>query len=185
MAEPTEIRTERLLMRPFRLKDADDVYAYAKEPEFGRFLPLPSPYEYRHAEVHVAQSFLNSWDTWPTFAISLDGTVIGGINVRIDVDKMTADLGYGIAREHWGKGLMVEAVAAVIEWSFGAFDIVKVGARADFRNRQSWRVMEKLGMKREGILRSQEPPNPANPNERVDMVHYGILREEWERGAGR
>lgn len=184
MPEPIEIQTKRLLLRPFRLKDVDDVYAYAKEPEFSRFLPLPSPYEYRHAEIHVAQSFLNSWDTRPTFAISLDDTVIGGINIRIDANKMTADLGYGIAREHWGKGLTVEAVAAVIEWAFSEFDIAKVSAQADFRNRQSWRVMEKLGMKREGILRSQEPPNPTNPDERVDMVHYGILREEWEAKTG-
>ena len=185
MVEPTDIRTERLLLRPFRLTDADDVYAYAKDPEFSRFLPLPSPYEYRHAEIHVARSFLNSWDTQPTFAISLDDTVIGGINLRIDTQIMTADLGYGISREHWGKGLMVEAVSAVINWAFDEFGIAKVGARADFRNRQSWRVMEKLGMKREGVLRSQEPPNPVNPNERVDMVHYGVLREEWERQAER
>lgn len=185
MAEPTEIRTERLLLRPFRLTDADDVYAYAKEPEFSRFLPLPSPYEYRHAEIHVAQSFLNSWDSQPTFAISLDEKIIGGINIRIDTDRMIADLGYGISREQWGKGLTVEAVAAVINWAFEEFDLVKVGARADVQNRQSWRVMEKLGMKREGILRSQEPPSPASPEKRADMVHYGILREEWELQAGR
>ena len=185
MPAPTEIKTECLLLRPFRLTDADDVYAYAKDPEWSRFLPLPSPYEYRHAEIHVAQSFLNSWDTQPTFAISLDNTVIGGINVRIDADKVTADLGYSISREHWGKGLMVEAVTAVIDWVFDEFHLVKVGARADIQNRQSWRVMEKLGMKREGILRSQEPPSTANPGKRVDMVHYGILREEWESQAER
>ena len=84
MAEPTEIRTERLLLRPFRLKDVDDVYAYAKDPEFSRFLPMPSPYEYKHAERYVAESFLAQRDTHPRFAIGFDGRVIGGINVRID-----------------------------------------------------------------------------------------------------
>ncbi len=184
MSAPTEIRTERLLLRPFRLTDADDVYAYAKDPEWGRFLPLPSPYEYRHAEDHVARSFLNSWDTCPTFAISLDGTVIGSVEVRIDADSMTADLGYGIARADWGKGLMGEAVGAVVNWMFEEFDVVKIGARADFHNRQSWRVMEKLGMKREGVLRSAKP-SATSPGRRMDMVHYGILREEWERQTGR
>ncbi|MXY20513.1 MAG: GNAT family N-acetyltransferase [Dehalococcoidia bacterium] len=181
MPEPTEIKTERLLLRPFRLKDVDDVYAYAKEPEFSRFLPLPSPYEYIHAETYVAASFLTAWNVQPRFAISFDGRVIGGINIRIDPASQTAELGYGIASAHWGKGFTVEAAAAVIDWSFKNFDIAKVSARADILNRQSWRVMEKLGMKREGILRSQEPPNPVTPDERVDMVHYGILREEWER----
>ncbi len=181
MPAPTEIRTERLLLRPFRLTDVSDVYAYAKDPEWRRFLPIPSPYEFRHAETHMARSFLASWDTRPIFAISLDGTVIGDVQIRIDVDNMTADLGYGIARKHWGKGLMVEAVTAAIDWAFSEFDLAKVGARADFQNRQSWRVMEKLGMKREGILRS----SATNAGERVDMVHYGILREEWERQAER
>ena len=185
MAEPTEIRTERLLLRPFRLTDADDVYAYASDPEWAPYLPIPSPYEYKHAETHVAMSFLVSWDTHPTFAVSLEDTVIGTVQIRMNADNVTSELGYSIARKHWGKGLMVEAVAAVINWAFEEFDLVKVSARADIQNKQSWRVMEKLGMKREGILRSQEPPNPANPEKRADMVHYGILREEWELQAGR
>ncbi len=185
MAEPTEIRTERLLLRPFKLTDADDVYAYANDLEWSRFLPLPSPYELRHAESHVAKLFLVSWDRHPVFAICLDNRVIGDVQLRIDADSMTSDIGYSIARKHWGKGLTVEAVAAVMDWAFDEFDIVKVGARADLQNRQSWRVMEKLGMKREGVLRSQEPPYPVSPDERVDMVHYGILREEWERQTGR
>ena len=185
MPEPTEIRTERLLLRPFRLTDAEDVYAYAGEPEFSRFLPLPSPYEYKHAEIYVAASFLAEWDVHPRFAICLDGRVIGGINIRIDAASQTSEIGYGIGKAHWGKGFTTEAASAVINWSFLNFDIAKVYARANLLNRQSWRVMEKLGMKREGILRSQEPPNPVNPNERVDMVHYGILREEWEAQAGR
>ena len=184
MAEPTEIRTERLHLRPFRLRDVDDVYAYAKDPEWNRFLQLPSPYEYRHAETYVARSFLNSWDTRPTFAISLDDTVIGGVNIRIDADSMTSEIGYGIAKEHWGNGLTVEAVTAVVEWAFDEFDIAKVIARANIQNRQSWRVMEKLGMKREGILRSAMPPSAANPVERVDVVYYAVLREEWERRTG-
>lgn len=77
------------------------------------------------------------------------------------------------------------AVGAVIDWAFDEFDILKVEARADFQNRQSWRVMEKLGMKREGILRRQGPPNPANPRKRVDMVLYRILRDKREMNAGR
>ena len=183
MPKPTEIRTERLLLRPFSLKDADDVYAYAKDPEWGRFLPLPSPYEYRHAESHVADYFLAPWDTKPSFAITLDGVVIGATQIRIDTDNLTADIGYGIGRKHWDKGLTAEAVTAVINWAFEEFDLVKIGAYADLENRQSWRVMEKLGMKREGVLRSVAP-SAANPGERVDMVHYGMLREEWEGRTG-
>lgn len=183
MPEPTEIRTERLLLRPFRLTDADAVYSYAKDPEWGRFLSLPSPYEYRHAEAYVADRFLAPWDSKPSFAITLDGAFIGDVQVRIDADNSVADIGYGISGKRWGKGLTAEAVAAVIGWAFEEFDLAKVGAYADLENRQSWRVMEKLGMKREGIFRSAQP-SATKPGERIDMVHYGMLREEWEGRSG-
>ena len=178
MTAHIEMRTERLLLRPFRLTDVDDVYAYASDPQWGRFLPVPDPYLRKHAEEFVARTVIEPYDM-PTFAITLEDSVIGGINVRVDVAKKTAEMGYSISRMHWGKGLMVEAATAVIDWAFSEFELFKVGARADLENRQSWRVMEKLGMTREGVLRSATA-SLANPCRREDTVHYGVLREEWE-----
>ncbi len=185
MPARTEIRTERLLLRPFKLADANDVYAYAKDAEWGRYLWLPSPYEYADAERYVARSVLWSWDARPSFAITLEDSVIGGIDLKIDADSMTSEIGYSLSKEHWGKGFMAEAARAVIGWAFDEFEIAKVSGQADLRNQQSWRVMEKLGMKREGVLRSQMPPNADDPSKRADIVHYGILREEWERRTER
>ena len=182
MPEHNEMRTDRLLLRPFNLSDVDDVYAYASDPEWGRFLPLPDPYLRKHAEEFVARSVIRPRDT-PIFAITLDGTVIGGIDVRVDVANKTAELGYSISRAHWGKGMMAEAATAVIDWAFSEFGLAKVGARADLENRQSWRVMEKLGMTREGVLRSTQA-SMADPCRREDTVHYGVLREEWRRRSG-
>ena len=179
MTEPIEMRTERLLMRPFRLTDVDDVYAYASDPQWGRFLPLPVPYLLKDAEEFVARSVLRPRDT-PMFAIVLDGVVVGGIEAEVDAVNKIAEVHYAISRMHWGKGLMVEAATAVIDWAFSEFELVKVGARADLENRQSWRVMEKLGMTREGVLRSAKASD-ADPNRREDTVHYGVLREEWEK----
>ncbi len=178
MTKPTTLRTDRLVLRPYRLSDVVEVYGYAQDPEWGRYLPIPKPYELRHAEEFVARSVLTEWNTRPVFAVCSGGSVIGGINVRVDARSSTAEMGYGIAREHWGKGLAREAARAVIEWAFSEFALAKISARADLSNTQSWRVMEKLGMRREGILRS-ELPNPSVPDSRVDMVVYAILREEW------
>ena len=76
---------------------------------------------------------------------------------------------------HWRKGLMVEAGRAVVDWGFRERDLEKVFAQGDARNKRSLRVMEKLGMSREGILRS----HGEGRGERIDDVYYGILREEW------
>ena len=85
-------------------------------------------------------------------------------------------MGYSLARAHWGNGFALEAARALIEWAFPTFDLVKVFARADARNERSWRLMERLGMTREGLLRGQRLARDG----RADEVAYGLLREKWE-----
>ena len=80
MTEPTELRTERLLLRPFKLEDVADVYVYAKDPEWAQYLllPIPQPYTRRNAEEFVARQVLADWSTNPDFAIVLKSVVVGG-----------------------------------------------------------------------------------------------------------
>ena len=172
-----EIGTERLLLRPHRLEDVDDIFEFARDPEWGRYLPVPVPYLREHAEEFVAGRILSSRDEWPVWAIVLAGKVIGGIGIRIDGEYATGALGYSLARQHWGRGLTVEAARAVVDWVFRERGLAKVYAYADARNTASLRVMEKLGLTREGVLRSHRTLR----EERVDDVYYGLLREEWER----
>ncbi|WP_419950527.1 GNAT family N-acetyltransferase [Candidatus Palauibacter sp.] len=172
-----EIRTERLLLRPHRLEDVDDIFEFARDPQWGRYLTTPMPYLREHAVEFVEDRILTSRDLWPAWALVLDGRVVGGIGIEIDVEYATGALGYSIAKEHWGRGLTVEAARAVIDWAFRERGLAKVYAYADARNTPSLRVMEKLGMTREGRLRSHRKLR----NERVDDVYYGLLREEWER----
>ena len=171
-----EIKTERLLLRSYRLEDVDDVFAYARDPEWSRYLerlPYPEPYIREHAEKFVARRVLAAWDEDPAWAMVLDGRVVGGLGLRID--RSTGELHYGIAREQWGKGLVVEAARAVVDWGFRERGLAKICSRADIRNRGSWRVMEKLGMTREGLFRRHLELR----GERIDCVYYGLLREEW------
>ncbi|MCY3706475.1 MAG: GNAT family protein [Gammaproteobacteria bacterium] len=178
----TTLRTDRLLLRPFQLTDVDDVYTYARDPEWGRYLTVPRPYEHRHAVEFVARSVLAPWDTNPAFAICLSGRCVGGINIRVDTSAGTGEIGYSIARADWGKGLTAEAAAAVMGWAFDEFDLAKITAMADVANTRSSRVMEKLGMRRDGVLRS-ERPSDADPGTRQDMVIYSVLRDEWQARA--
>ncbi len=180
MSKPIKLKTQRLLLRPFELDDAGDVYEYAKDPDWAQYLPLPSPYTYRDAEEFVARSFLTPWDTEPIFAITLRGKVIGSFDVRVDLKNKAAEVGYALGKTCWGQGYMAEAGCAAIDWAFRDFSLARIYARADLENRQSLRVMEKLGMQREGIYRSSGP-SARDPNRREDTVSYSILRHEWEQ----
>ena len=80
--------------------------------------------------------------------------MIGGINIRFDVANRVGELGYSIARPYWGRGLATEAARAAMDAAFSAYaDLNRMRAMADARNVPSLRVMEKLGMVREGVLR--------------------------------
>ena len=77
---------------------------------------------------------------------------------------------------------MTEAASAVIDWGFSQRGLSRISSHADLRNRRSWRVMEKLGMVREGVSRSKrKDPRPGHP--RIDFVYYALLREQWEQSA--
>ena len=116
MSQPPELKTERLLLRPFRLEDVDDVFEYARDPEWARYLSrVPQPYTRRAAEVTVSRSVLESWETHPTWAIVLNQKVIGGIVLMINLQNEIGELGYELSRDHWGKGPMSEAARAVID----------------------------------------------------------------------
>lgn len=151
MIRGIELRTARLLLRPFRATDVDDALAYRDDREFARWLPhIPQPFTRADAEAFVATNLTEPWETMPTFAVVLDGRVIGTVNLEIDPGTRTAMLGYAIARAHWGHGLTVEAAKAVIDWAFEQHDLVELWASTDPPHVQSRRVMEKLGMRFDG-----------------------------------
>ena len=103
-----------------RLTDAKDMFAYSKDPEWSLYLGrrMPRPYLRRNADEYVAKRILAPWDSNPTFAMVLDTTVIGGVDLKKRESSDDAELGYGVARTHWRKDLMAEAAHAVVDWGF-------------------------------------------------------------------
>lgn len=177
---PDRIRTDRLLLRRWTLADVDEVLAYAADPEWSRFLPVPKPYERRHAEEAVAQWVLEDWATNPAWAIEIAGRASGGITLRIDHQHRRAELGYALARRHWGRGYMTEAARAVIGAALASLpELARVQAAANARNQASIRVMQKLGMTHEGTIR--HGPRGVQPEENDAGVIYAVLRDEWEQ----
>ena len=172
------IETTRLKLLPWRLSDSNDVLAYAQDEEWSKYLlMLPRPYTRRHAEEFVARQVLLDAATHPSWAIVLKGVVVGGINVRLEFGGRVGEIGYSIARAHWNQGYVTEAVRAVLDEAFrGSPQLSRIRAFADARNTASQRVMKKLGMKKEGLLRR----NRLERDVLLDEVWFGILREEWD-----
>lgn len=142
-----EIRTARLLLRPFFARDVDDSLAYRNDPELARYLPhIPQPFTRADAKEFVARNMNEPWEVLPTFAVVLEERVIGTVNLMIDIPTRTAMLGYTLGRAHWGCGLATEAARAVVDWAFSTHDLVEVWASTHSDNLRSRRVLEKLGM---------------------------------------
>jgi ribosomal-protein-alanine N-acetyltransferase len=175
---PNVIRTARIILRPFRSSDVDDVLAYASDSAWSRYLiSLPaSSYTRADAERFVASQASLDWTVRPSWAIEFQDHAVGGVNLQLSHEQQVGEVGYGLAPRLWGHGLAVEAVRAVIDASFRAYpQLIRVRAKTDARNIQSIRVMEKAGMKREGVLRRDR----YFRGELVDEVICGLLRCEW------
>src|SRR6266550_4727067 len=102
--ERIELRTARLLLRPWLLTDAEDAFSYASDPDWARYLwEVPQPYTHRDAEEFIARAVLDRWTDQAQFAIVLDGHAIGGVRLYItDQAGRIAGMGYNVGKEHWG-----------------------------------------------------------------------------------
>jgi ribosomal-protein-alanine N-acetyltransferase len=174
---PTELRTSRLLLRPPRLEDADAYFDIASDPEYA-FYGSRGSLDREATARGLARIIAKPWPERPEFAIALEGRVIGRIMLDVDRANLICSLGYGIARDSWGHGFATEAARAVVDYAFEGLGMDKVWARADPRNVASVRVLEKLGMQREGLFRG----HVLIRGQRLDRVYYGLLREEWTAG---
>lgn len=173
---PEEIRTPRLVLRPYRAGDVYDVFAYASDREWARYLPVPVPYTQEDAEQFVEGQLTAPWATNPRWAVVHDECVAGGVDVRFRIDDGVGSIGYSLARWLWGRGLMTEVVRALIDTAFTVLlQLNRLEAATDERNLASQRVMEKVGMRREGLIRE----NHVIRGELTSEVWYGLLRREW------
>ncbi len=174
-----DLRTPRLLLRRFRMEDVDDVFAYARDPEMTRFV-----FWQAHSSVEDSREFLQRTLQGyadghpPAWAIehTEDRVVIGSCAYHeVSIMNLRGEIGYALARKYWGKGIMTEVVRAMLDYGFRVIRLNRIEARCDVDNTASWHVMEKVGMKFEGVLRQ----NIILHGQPRDVRMYGILREEW------
>jgi RimJ/RimL family protein N-acetyltransferase len=172
--EPRELRTERLVLRPFRPDDVEAIARYADDEEYRRYLSPTHP----GPEEFVTHNVNADWSVERPWVITLDDEIVGSVFLGINSEDDAAELACLVAPAFWGREIAFEASGAAIEHAFVELDLSKVAARADSRHEASIRLMTKLGMRSEGLASSHHA-RPAG--EQVDEVIYELTRDDWSR----
>jgi RimJ/RimL family protein N-acetyltransferase len=181
-AVPWPIRTARLSLRPATPDDVDATWAFRQEPSVWEWLTHRVHDRDEYAGVFLAEERLAS-----TLVIELDGEVVGDLMIRIEdpwaqaevveeAKRTQAELGWVVAPPYAGRGVGTEAVEAVLEICFAHLGLRRVTALCFADNTASWRLMERVGMRREAH-------NVRDSLHRdrgwLDGMGYALLAEEW------
>lgn len=165
-------------IRKWKLSDATDL-AFAtsnKKVQDNLRDGWPYPYTEQDAVVSIqAKLSANETETF-AFAITIDDKVIGSIGVsrQGNIHRRTAELGYYIAENYWGKGITTEAVKQICEYVFNNSDIIRIYAEPFAYNEASCRVLEKAGFQFEGTLKS----NAVKNGKIIDMKMYALVKSQ-------
>lgn len=174
------LTTARLLLRGFELADAHDVQGLAGDRDVAATtLRVPHPYEDGMAETWISghvDAFARGEELSLAITDRSSDTVVGAIGLKLFLDDDRAELGYWIGKPFWGRAYATEAARAVVGYGFGELGLHRIHASTFSTNPASSRVLEKLGMRDEGLQRR----HIKKWGEYVDVRNFGVLREEWE-----
>lgn len=171
------LETERLILRPVTLADANDMYEYASDAETVRYV-FPRHETVADTQASIIDFFIK--DPLEKFGIELKSTnkFIGTIDLRINALHPKGVLGYTLNKAYWGQGIIPEAAKTLLEFGFEKLELIRIEAIHDQRNPKSGRVMEKIGMRKEGLLRN----HMILKGEVVDDWLYALTSEDyWEQ----
>ena len=180
------VTTERLSFRPAEKADAAAFHAYRRLPDVSDWLPRVSP-----DEAAVAQRFEDDDFRRRTLMIEVDGRVAGDLYLHLSdcwaqaeapdsENKRQAEIGWALDTAYQGRGLALEAVTRLLELCFTDLRLRRVFATCFADNTGSWRLMEKLGMRREA-----HTVKDALHRDRgwLDGYTYALLADEWAARA--
>jgi len=179
LAHLPSIETERLLLRKITLNDASDMFEYASNPEVSEYTMWST-----HTSIEDTKYFLQSLTKMYKRRELVDWGIVHKAEkkfigtcgfVEWSMTHSRAEIGYALSRRYWGEGYMSEAVNAIIEFGFREMLLNRIIGRCEVNNIASARVMEKVGMQLEGILRQQL----FVKGRYWDLKIYSILREEF------
>ncbi len=174
------ISTERLTLRQFKKSDLEALLAYRNDPEVSRYQGWGQRYSSEQAIEFIAQMSAREAGQigWTQLAVQLKstGATIGDVALNsLEFEPQSAMIGYTLAREHWGQGYAIEAVSAVLKHCFESLNMHRIRANCDTRNQSSWRLLEKLGFRREAHFIESY----LEAETWCDEFEYALLEREW------
>lgn len=182
------LETERLILRPFCAGDFAAVHAYGSVPENVKYMLWgPNREEDTRAFLRECEA---DWRADPIrdyeFAVTCkpDGRVIGGCNIMRGNSSHEAMLGWILHRDYWRQGITPEAARAMLAYCFGTLGLHRVYATCHAENYGSYRVMEKIGMRREAHFHKSRFKRVGGKEVWFDELHYAILKDEWAAQTG-
>ncbi len=176
------LETERLILRRFVIEDADAMYKnWASDDEVTKYLTWPT-----HPNIDVSKFVMDDWVNsysdeknyhWAIVLKENGDEPIGSIGaVHMNEEISMVHIGYCIGRTWWHQGITYEAMKAVMDFFYKEVRVNRIESQYDPRNANSGKVMEKCGMKCEGIMRSSNRNNQGI----CDACYYALLKSEWE-----
>ena len=175
----------RVRLRPLADADVPALFAVFSDEQVMRYWSRPPMRDVAEAEAllaNIRSSFAErSLFQWGVARLA-DDRVVGTCTLfNLDAGNRRAEIGYALARDCWGQGLMSEALASLVAYAFGPLDLARLEADVDPRNGPSIRIIEKLGFVREGLLRERWHVG----GEAQDSLMLGLLRRDWAARPGR
>lgn len=172
------IETERLVLRRPTPKDAAAKYEYSRDPMVIRYMDW-EPHPDLASAIAVVERGAARWESGEEFSwvITAKPADVAIGSVGCHMRGHAAELGFVLARPHWGRGYATEAAGAVFAWAASCEGLFRIWATSDIENTASARVLEKIGMAREGVLRRWAVRPNLAPGIPRDAVMYAWVRE--------
>ena len=173
-----DLYTRRLHLRRYRLEDYRAMYDnWTSDPEVARYVNWGC-----HASPEITRGLVEMWvegyesPTVYRWGIEMNGELIGDISVVLwNEDNESCEIGYCLCRRFWNQGIMSEALRRVIAYLFETVGFHRIALCHDTANPASGRVMEKCGLKKEGVFRGFKKRKDGSW---MDVAWYAILSED-------
>ncbi|UCF13661.1 MAG: GNAT family N-acetyltransferase [Thermoplasmatales archaeon] len=175
-----DLHGKRVDLLKISFNGLEDMFEYSQKPEFYRY------FEYKpHKTIEDTRKYLeklikitkgDSGHYW-FIRLKKTGKIIGTFGVvNIDNNRNSAEIGYGLSPDYWGHGYFGESLSIVLNYLFFNLEFYRISAKTRFDNIPSFKALEKVGFKKEGVMRNFYLS--AN-GKRYDAVLFSILRDEF------
>ncbi|MBI1246574.1 GNAT family N-acetyltransferase [bacterium] len=175
------LRTERTLLRRINVEDAGDLFEIYGDEEDSRYDPNGTLTAEEVEYLIYSQSEIYIGAPGVPYLLAIEeiesGRVIGTINITIlSPSDRQGSIGFTLLASFRGQGLATEATRAAIQFGFEHLDLHRITSQCDARNERSWKLMERVGMRREGHFRHDS----IEDGQWIDSFFYALLEDEWQ-----